>query len=291
MTLLIELWRFTPLENPTVYERGNYEENSFIVVLRQSIAFLMEFTRKQAYACLFGAVLLAVIFLTRYFTIPFISRYDFIFIFAIATQFALIALKLETKREVLMVAVFHVLATMMELFKTSPGVGSWVYPQVGEAVFHIRTVPLFSGFLYSAVGSYLARVWRMFRFRFSPYPPFWMTMVFAAMAYANFFTHHFLPDIRISLFIIAVLLYGRSFVYFTIAARERRMPLLLGFFLVALFIWIAENIGTFSSVWLYPFQAHGWSLVPFHKLGAWFLLMMVSFILITTIHKRSLYEQ
>lgn len=199
--------------------------------------------------------------------------------------------RLETSNEVLMVAVFHVIATAMELFKTSPGVGSWVYPQVGEAFFHIRTVPLFSGFLYSAVGSYLARVWRTFQFRFTRYPPLWGTGTLAVLIYANFFTHHFFPDFRVLLFILAALLYGKTFVYFTVAVKERRMPLLFGFFLVSLFIWIAENIGTFSSVWLYPFQARGWSLVPFQKLGAWYLLMMVSFILIPLIHRKTLYDR
>ena len=32
------------------------------------------------------------------------------------------------------------------------------------------------------------------------------------------------------------------------------MPLLLGFTLVALFIWFAENIGTFTAAWIYPHQ-------------------------------------
>ncbi len=247
-----------------------------------------QFTYKQAYACLFGGGLLAVILATRYAASPFLHRYDVIFLSAIAIQVVLVAGKLETKKEVLMVAVFHVIATAMELFKTSPGVGSWVYPQVGESLFHIKTVPLFSGFLYSAVGSYLARVWRIFRFRFTCYPPLWSTAILAILIYINFFTHHFLADIRLLLFILAALLYGRTFIYFTVAVKERRMPLFLGFFLVSLFIWIAENIGTFSSVWLYPFQSRGWSLVPFQKLGAWYLLMMVSFILISFIHRKNL---
>jgi len=35
------------------------------------------------------------------------------------------------------------------------------------------------------------------------------------------------------------------------------MPLLLGLFLVALFIWFAENLGTLSKTWLYPSQMMG----------------------------------
>ena len=35
------------------------------------------------------------------------------------------------------------------------------------------------------------------------------------------------------------------------------MPLLLGLFLVAVFIWIAENLGTLTHTWVYPRQIAG----------------------------------
>jgi len=63
-----------------------------------------------------------------------------------------------------------------------------------------------------------------------------------------------------------------------------KMPLMLGFFLVALFIWFAENISTFYSVWVYPNQRHGWTLVSWSKLTSWWLLMMISFVLVSLIH-------
>ena len=58
------------------------------------------------------------------------------------------------------------------------------------------------------------------------------------------------------------------------------MPLLVGFGLIAFFIWLAENIGTFSAAWFYPHQAAGWEFVRFGKYGSWFLLMIISFILV-----------
>ena len=58
------------------------------------------------------------------------------------------------------------------------------------------------------------------------------------------------------------------------------MPLLLGFLLVALFIWGAENIGTFARAWTYPAQENGWQMVGLAKLGSWFLLMLISFVLV-----------
>lgn len=33
--------------------------------------------------------------------------------------------------------------------------------------------------MYASVGSYMARVIRLFDMRFAPYPPFWLTVVFA----------------------------------------------------------------------------------------------------------------
>ena len=59
---------------------------------------------------------------------------------------------------------------------------------------------------------------------------------------------------------------------------------LIGFFLVATFIWFAENIGTWSRAWLYPGQEAGWTPVSIHKLGAWYLLMITSFVLVTLVH-------
>jgi len=52
------------------------------------------------------------------------------------------------------------------LFKTSAG--SWLYPE--PSLLRIGGVPLFSGFMYAAVGSYIARVWRICDFRFTHYP-------------------------------------------------------------------------------------------------------------------------
>ena len=61
--------------------------------------------------------------------------------------------------------------------------------------------------------------------------------------------------------------------------------MLMGFALVALFIWIAENVGTVTRAWIYPGQQAVWRLVSIDKLGAWYLLMMLSFVLVTLVHR------
>jgi uncharacterized membrane protein YoaT (DUF817 family) len=243
---------------------------------------LLIFGVLQAWACLFAGVLLGFILLTKLSYpgwMP-IARYDFLLLVAILTQVALLAFKFERLDEAKVILIFHIVATVMELFKTAKG--SWVYPEAN--VIRIAGVPLFSGFLYSAVGSYIARCWRLFDFRFSNYPDVRWTWVLALLIYVNFFTHHYVIDLRYPIFVLAAVIYGRTVIQFTVDRVPRRMPLLLGFFLVSLFIWIAENIGSFSTVWLYPHQLKAWSPVTLGKLGSWFLLMIISFVLVSAVN-------
>jgi uncharacterized membrane protein YoaT (DUF817 family) len=248
-------------------------------------AWLYEFLLfgfKQGWACLFGGLMLGLLLVTHLFypaNAP-LHRYDFLTLSALAIQVAMLTLRLESWREATVIGAFHIVGTIMELFKTHAG--SWVYPE--SSLLHIGPVPLFSGFMYAAVGSYIARIWRIFDFSFSHYPPLWTTWLLAAAIYVNFFAHHWLPDIRIALFAAAILLFGRSWIFYTPWRARRRMPLLVGFFLVALFIWLAENIGTFANAWTYPSQRDGWHMVSVNKLGAWYLLMLISFVLVSLVH-------
>ena len=249
-------------------------------------AWLYEFLLfgfKQGWACLFGGLMLGLLLATHLFYpagAP-VSRYDFLTLAALAIQLGMLALRLETWDEARVILAFHVVGTVMELFKTA--VGSWVYPEGG--VLHIGAVPLFSGFMYAAVGSYIARVWRIFDFRFSAYPSPALATALAVLIYINFFAHHWLPDIRLALFAALGLLFWRTRIHFCVWRVHRWMPLLLGWFLVALFIWFAENIATFSHAWLYPNQRAGWALVHPAKLGAWYLLMYISFVLVALVHR------
>jgi uncharacterized membrane protein YoaT (DUF817 family) len=102
----------------------------------------------------------------------------------------------------------------------------------------------------------------------------------------NFFSHHYLPDIRLGLFAATVLLYGPCIVWFRPDEKHRPMPLVIGFLLVALFIWFAENIGTFARAWTYPGQQDGWEPVSLAKLGSWYLLMIISFVLVAAVQSR-----
>ncbi|MEO9971600.1 MAG: DUF817 domain-containing protein [Hyphomonadaceae bacterium] len=239
---------------------------------------------KQAWACLFGGAMLGLILLTFLYypaDAP-LGRYDFLVIGAICLQAGLLLSGLETMEEARVILAFHIVGTVMEVFKTQAG--SWVYPEA--SFLRIGDVPLFSGFMYAAVGSYIARVWRIFDFRFTRFPPLWIQAVLAIAIYINFFAHHYTLDIRNGLFIAVLLIYGRCIVWFRPDRTERPMPLVIGFGLVALFIWFAENIGTFAKAWAYPGQDAGWQMVSLQKIGAWYLLMIISFVLVAFIHKR-----
>ncbi len=241
------------------------------------------FGLKQAWACLFGGALLFLIIATKYLWPDgaALARYDFLFLAALALQVLLLAGRLETFGEAKVILIFHLVGTAMEVFKT--GAGSWIYPE--ESFFRIAGVPLFSGFMYAAVGSYIARITRIFDMRYTGYPALWTTGLLSAAIYVNFFSHHFVADIRLLLFAATALLFLRTVVHYRVFRFRHRMPLLLGFLLVALFIWVAENIGTWSRAWIYPRQANGWAPVSISKLGAWYLLMIISFVLVTLVHR------
>ncbi len=236
---------------------------------------------KQAWACLFGALLLALLLLTH-FLYPddaALHRYDFLTLAALAIQVGMLAFRLETWDEAKVILLFHVVGTVMELFKTAAG--SWVYPE--DSLLHIGAVPLFSGFMYASVGSYIARVWRIFNFRYTAYPPRWATYALAVAIYINFFAHHWLPDIRLLLFAATIWLFRRTKIHFRNWRVHRWMPLLIGFLLVAMFIWFAENIATFANAWNYPGQEDGWEMVSIAKLSSWYLLMLISFVLVSLV--------
>ncbi len=243
----------------------------------------MLFGFKQGWACLFGGMMLALLLGTHRFypADAALARYDFLTLAALAIQLAMLAFRLETLEEAKVILAFHVVGTVMELFKTY--YGSWTYPET--SLLRIGAVPLFSGFMYAAVGSYIARVWRIFDFRYSTYPPAWSTYLLGLAIYVNFFAHHVLPDVRLGLFAAMVLLFWRTRVWFRVWRLHRWMPLLLGWLLVALFIWVAENIATYSRAWLYPSQQDGWHLVSPEKLGAWYLLMYISFVLVAAVNR------
>ncbi|MDR1063079.1 MAG: DUF817 domain-containing protein [Azoarcus sp.] len=251
---------------------------------------LYEFVRfglKQAWACLFGGLMLAL-FIGTFLWYPqdaALARYDFLVLAALAIQAGLLLTRMETLDEAKIILLYHVTGTLMEVFKTHAG--SWQYPEHG--LLKIAGVPLFSGFMYSCVGSYIARAWRLFDFTFTRHPSCRVTTAISIAIYVNFFTHHYFHDVRWLILLLLVPAFGRTWIHFRIHRHYRRMPLLVGFFLVALFIWFAENISTATHAWIYPNQKDSWRMVSFGKLTAWYLLMIISYVMVSWINKPKSY--
>jgi uncharacterized membrane protein YoaT (DUF817 family) len=253
-----------------------------------AVEFLV-FGLKQAWACLFGGSLLALMLLSSFIwpADAAIARYDALFIAAVLIQIAMLVFRLERPSEAIVILVFHIVGTGMEVFKT--GAGSWSYPE--HSIFHIGAVPLFSGFMYASVGSYIARITRIFDIRYSAYPSLLWTSLLAICIYINFFSHHFIWDMRWLLFVFTAMLYWRTFVHYRVFRFRHSMPLLVGFFLVALFIWLGENLATWAKVWVYPNQKSAWTFVSLGKFGSWYLLMIISFVLVNLVHRPKHLEQ
>ncbi len=262
---------------------GDWVRNKLPSTLVEFIMFVL----KQAWACLFGILFLAVLIISSAIWQDnwVLHRYDALFIFAITTQVLFLLIKFESIQEAKVIILFHIVGTIMEIFKIK--MGSWAYPEPG--LIKIADVPLFSGFMYACVGSYMARVIRIFDMCFAPYPPFWVTVVLATTIYANFFTHHYTYDIRNLLFVTTIAVFWRTRIWFFIGHIPRWMPLPVAAFLSAFFLWLAENIGTMTGTWIYSGQTR-WDLVNFGKLGSWYLLLYISFLLVTTVYRGVLYS-
>ena len=192
---------------------------------------LYRFTRKEAQACLFAGLFFLSVWLVPRVGVWGIARYDVLLMIALVIQLGMLLSGMETWDELKAICVFHVLGFALEVFKTSSTIHSWSYPD--PAYTKLWGVPLFSGFMYAAVGSYIIQAWRLLHMRVEHHPPYWMAGMVASAIYLNFFTHHYIGDYRWHLGALALGLYARSRIVFRPDQKDRRMPLALGLVLVA----------------------------------------------------------
>ena len=239
------------------------------------------FGLKQARACLFAGLFFTAVFSVPRAGVFGLPRYDVLLLVAVVIQAGMLWAKLETVDELKAVTLFHVIGFMLEVFKTSAYVRSWAYPDF--AYTKVLGVPLFSGFMYAAVGSYIIQAWRLFDLRVVHHPRYWMAAVLATAIYANFFTHHYIGDYRWYIVACSLGLYARTVVEFRPLDRTREMPLSLAFVLIGFFIWLAENISTFFGIWRYPNQLGAWSVVNVGKWSSWSSLVIMTFTIVANL--------
>jgi uncharacterized membrane protein YoaT (DUF817 family) len=242
---------------------------------------LCAFGWKEAWSCLFAGLIFLFLGVTKVYGIPGVERYDLLLALCIVVQLAMLKSGMETRDELKVICVFHLLGLMLELWKVH--IGSWSYP--GNALTKVGGVPLFGGFMYASVASYICQAWRRLELQFHNWPTTPICVLIGAAIYINFFTNYKLPDIRWYLFAAIFWIFRSSYVTFLTNGPTRRMPMLLAFLLIAFFIWFAENAATFLSAWHYPHQHHGWKPVYLQKLSSWFLLVIVSIIIVAELKR------
>jgi len=242
----------------------------------KSIVQLLHFGYHQAMSCLFPVAIFGTLALSNVVHLPFIYRYDAILLVLLGVQYFMYRSGLETRDEIKVICLFHLIGLALELYKVH--MGSWSYPE--PAYTKLFGVPLYSGFMYASVASFMCQVWRRLRMDMTGWPGLASAALLGGAIYLNFFTHHFIPDVRWWLTGLVFIVFRKTWIIYRVREATYRMPLTLSFIIVGFFIWLAENISTFFNAWKYPNQHQVWHLVSFSKISSWFLLAIISVIIV-----------
>lgn len=255
-----------------------------LTLLRLLPRRLAQFTLIELECCAFPAAIFAGLAVSALvwsrFEMP-IARYDALLVYVAIVQVVFVVARLETWRELGVICAFHLIGLALEVFKVHAG--SWSYPEPG--LLRVAGVPIFSGFMYASVGSYICQAFRRFDLRVDGFR--WLPVsALAVAAYANFFTHHWIPDLRWAIAIGFIAALWDSTIHFTVGGERYWMPTAQAFVLIGGALWIAENMATFLGAWSYPDQEGGWRMVHVGKLGSWALLITLSFVLVAAVKAR-----
>lgn len=240
-----------------------------------------EFVWQEALCSIFPICVLTLLLLSQVIRIPGLPRYDVLFVACVFIQALMVRYRLETVDEAKTIALFHVIGLVLELYKVNQG--SWTYPE--GAYLKFAGVPLFSGFMYASVGSYVVQAWKRLNLKMSSWPATWSVVLVCVLIYGNFFTLHVMRDLRWPIIGLICVVFRQVWVSFQISDQRFKMPLLLSFVLIGLAVWVAENIGTCLHTWEYPYQANGWTHVDFGKLSSWSLMVILSVVLVAQLKK------
>ncbi|WP_137991443.1 DUF817 family protein [Streptomyces exfoliatus] len=86
-----------------------------------------------------------------------VARYDLLLLYGVALTVLARKVGWDGPRDTAVILGCHLVGLLFELVKVR--MGSWSYPE--DAISKIAGVPLYGGFLYSAVGSYCCRAWKI----------------------------------------------------------------------------------------------------------------------------------
>ncbi len=239
-----------------------------------SVSELRAFAIKNVLACAFPLSIFSLMLLT----LPLdMGRYEVLLIAGIGIQLWMIASAWETPAELFTICVFHVAGLCLEIYKVNHG--SWVYPE--PSITKVYGVPVFSGFMYASVASYIIQAWRRFDLKMSSWPRRWLSLVVVAAIYVNFYTGRVIGDYRWLAVLAVLAVFWRTRVEFTtLPGVRRRMPMLLAFFLIGCFVYLGENLCSRMGVYVYPHQMAVWEPVSLMKVSSWSLLVIFSVLLV-----------
>ena len=150
----------------------------------------------------------------------FLPRYDFILIICVIAQIGMLVSKLETFDEFKVICLFHIIGLALELYKVH--MGSWSYPE--EAYSKIMGVPLYSGFMYASVASYICQSWLRMKLQIINWPKSIYAILISSLIYLNFFTHHYLYDARWVLTVLLLVIFFRTAVTNQIFEQRFELP-------------------------------------------------------------------
>lgn len=250
--------------------------------MRTAQKFLMDFVWKLAQSCTFAFALVALLIVTKFVHLPWLARYDWMFLFCVAIQLLMVKARMETWKDAAVVGVFHLLGTGLEIYKVAQG--SWSYP--GDSLLRVGDVPLYAGFMYGSVASFMCLAWKKMSLRASDWPNTPTALTVANLIYLQFYFPVWHFGARFVMLAIIAAIFWRSRVHFTCDGQRWQMPMPVAFALIGSMIYVAENIGTAVGAWRYPYQAHGWVMVHPTKMLAWTLLMTVSLIVVAEYKRR-----
>jgi uncharacterized membrane protein YoaT (DUF817 family) len=207
---------------------------------------------------------------------PWIPRYDFMLLTCLAMQIYMLKSGMESKQELLIISGFHLVGLILELYKVNHG--SWVYPEF--AVTKLKGVPLYSGFMYASVASYILRATKIFALEFKKMPKVYWASICVFLVYLNFFAAKIFGDQRLLITLVLASLFLPAQVQFVCSKRKYTMPLTVSFVLIGSCIYAGENIATYLGAWAYPHQLDGWKFVYPVKLISWILMTTVGFVML-----------
>ena len=229
----------------------------------------------QAISCIFPVLIFLALAVSTQFHTG-IARYDMLLIICVVVQIIMYKTGLETRDEVYVITLFHLIGLVLELHKVHRG--SWSYPE--EAYTKIWGVPLYAGFMYASVGSYICQAWRNLDLDTTNWPRDLYAWIAGAAIYLNFFSNSWIPDLRVYITLVLLVIFRRTYFRFRLQQYTYRIHALVSFVIIGFFIWLAENIATFFGAWRYAYQHAGWKMVSVHKITSWSLLVIVSIILV-----------